>query len=97
MHDIAFLIAGLALCTFALRLAGFYLGASLPRRGAWARAFQALPGTVIASLVMMLVLRGGPKEWLAAAVSLAVALVSRSLPLTMVGGIGAVWALRHWG
>ncbi len=97
MSDIAFLIASLALCTFALRLGGYYLGASLPKSGAWARAFNALPGTVIASLVTMLALRGGPREWLAALISFGVALATRNLPLTMVAGIGAIWALRHWG
>lgn len=97
MGDVAFLIASLAVCTIALRIGGFYLGAALPKTGAWARAFNALPGTVIASLVAMLTLRGGPREWIAAAISFAVALATRSLPLTMIGGIGAIWALRHWG
>lgn len=97
MSEVGFLIAGLALSTFALRIGGYYLGASLPKSGAWARAFNALPGTVIASLVAMLALRGGPREWLAALVSFALALATRSLPVTMAGGIAAIWALRHWG
>jgi uncharacterized membrane protein len=97
MSDVAFLITGLAVCTFALRIGGYYLGASLPKGGAWARAFNALPGTLIASLVAMLALRGGPHEWLAALACLALALSTRSLPATMAGGIAAIWALRHWG
>ena len=97
MSDVALLIAGLAIATFALRLGGYYLGASLPREGAWARAFAALPGTVIASLVAMLALRGGPQEWFAAMVAFALALLTRSLPIVMVGGVLAIVALRRWG
>lgn len=97
MSDVALLIAGLAVATFALRIGGYYLGASLPREGAWARAFNALPGTVIASLVTMLALRGGPREWLAALVSFALAILTRSLPVVMIGGVLAIWALRRWG
>jgi branched-subunit amino acid transport protein len=37
---------------------------------------------------------GGPKEWAAAAVAIAVAILTRSLPLTMAAGIAAIWTLR---
>jgi branched-subunit amino acid transport protein len=39
-------------------------------------------------------LSGGPKEWIAAAVAIAVAVVTRNLPLTMAAGIASIWALR---
>lgn len=88
------LIAGLALGTFAIRLGGFLLGARLPRRGAWARAFEALPGALIAALVSVLLLEARTAERLAAAIALLVAAATRSLPLTMLAGIGAVLMLR---
>ncbi len=96
MSQVAIVIAGLALSTFALRLGGYYIGASLPKEGGWARAFNALPGSVIASLVAMLMLRGGPNEWVSGVVALGLAILTRSLPIAMAGGIAAIWALRHW-
>ncbi|WP_116133062.1 AzlD family protein [Tropicimonas sp. IMCC34043] len=88
------LIAALALATFAIRLGGYLLGARLPVDGPWARGFAALPGCLIASLLSVLLLQGGPAEWGAAAVAAGVAMASRSLPLTMVAGIAAICALR---
>lgn len=87
-------ILGLAAATFALRLGGFYLGRSLPQDGAWAAGLRALPGCLIASLVTFLVLQGGLVEWIAAAIAAVVALATRSLPLTMLAGVAAVWAQR---
>lgn len=87
-------IAGLAAATITIRLGGYYLGAALPQSGPWARGLKALPGTLITALVTLQLLNGGPAEWIAGAVALAVAIVSRSLPLTMLAGIVAVYLLR---
>ena len=90
-------IAGLALATFAIRLSGILLGQRIPRDGAWAVALNALPGCLLVSLVSVALLSGGPKEWTAAAIAAAVAIVTRNLPLTMAAGIAAIWALRAYG
>jgi uncharacterized membrane protein len=90
------LIVALAVATFAIRLCGVLLGQRLPQSGAWARGLNALPGCLLVSLVSVALLSGGPREWGAAAVSIAVAIATRSLPLTMVAGIAAVWALRRF-
>ena len=87
-------IAGLAAANVVIRLGGYYLGAALPQTGAWARGLKALPGTLITALVTLQLLQGGPAEWVAGAVALAVAVVTRSLPLTMVAGIVAIYLLR---
>jgi uncharacterized membrane protein len=97
MPETGIVIAGLAIGTFAIRLGGVLIGARLPAGGAWARAFEALPGSLIAALVTVILLQGGPAEWLAGAVALAVALATRNLPLTMAAGIAAVWGLRSLG
>jgi uncharacterized membrane protein len=94
MSDAWLLIVALAIATFAIRLSGILLGQRLPQSGLWARALNALPGCLLISLVSVALMSGGPKEWAAAAVSVAVAIVSRSLPLTMVAGIASIWALR---
>lgn len=88
------LTGGLALGTFTIRLGGYLIGARLPSDGAWARTLQALPGCLIAALLAVLLVRAGPVEWMAAALSLLVALTSKNLPLTMLAGVGAAWALR---
>lgn len=95
MTDTWLVITGLALGTFAIRCAGVLLGHSLPVHGGWARALRALPGCLIVSLVAVLLLSGGPFEWVAGLAAAIVALLTRNLPLTMLAGIGCVAALRH--
>lgn len=89
-------IIGLGLANLIIRLGGYYLGAALPQTGPWARGLKALPGTLITALVTLQVMQGGVNEWIAAAVALTVAVASRSLPLTMIAGILAIYTLRHW-
>jgi uncharacterized membrane protein len=94
MADPWILTAGLAAGTFSIRVAGYALGRRLPDSGPWARGLNALPGCLILSLVVYLLLTGGPAEWGAGALSLAVAFATRSLPLTMLAGVLAAAALR---
>jgi uncharacterized membrane protein len=89
-------ILGLTAANLVIRLGGYYLGAALPQRGPWARGLKALPGTLITALVTLQLMQGGPNEWIAASAALATAIASRSLPLTMVTGILAIYALRNW-
>ncbi|OUR77570.1 branched-chain amino acid transporter [Alphaproteobacteria bacterium 46_93_T64] len=88
------LILGLAIGTYSIRLGGYFLGAQLPSSGAWSRALTALPGSLIAALLAVILIQGGTADWLAASIALAVAMLTRSLPLTMIAGIVAVWFLR---
>jgi uncharacterized membrane protein len=87
-------IVGLTVATFAIRLSGVLLGQRLPQGGGWARALNALPGCLLVSLVAVALVSGGPKEWTAAVVAVAVAILTGSLPLTMAAGIASIWALR---
>ena len=97
LSSFTIVIAGLAAANLVIRLGGYYLGAALPQTGAWARGLKALPGTLITALVTLQLIQGGPAEWIAGAVALAVAIVSRSLPLTMLAGIVAIYLLRTFG
>jgi len=94
MTDHWLVIAGLAGGTLAIRVGGFLLGTTLPTTGPWARSLGALPGCLIAALLAVLLVQAGPVEWGAAAICLVVAMVTRSLPLTMLVGIAAVWLAR---
>jgi uncharacterized membrane protein len=88
------LIFGLMVGTFSIRLGGYFLGAQLPSTGAWARAFSALPGCLIAALLAVILVQGNLAEWIAAAIAFAAAALTRNLPFTMLAGILAVWVLR---
>ena len=68
----------------------------MPQTGAWARGLKALPGTLITALVTLQLINGGPQEWLAGAAALGAAIVTRSLPLTMLVGIVTIYLLRLW-
>lgn len=96
MTEVWWIILGLALGTFAARLAGVALGARIPQTGFWARALTALPGALIVALVAVNMMSGGPAEWAAGAVALCVAILTRNLPLTMIAGILAIVALRNF-
>lgn len=90
------MILSLAGVTFAIRMAGVYMGRRLPQQGAWARALKALPGCLIVALVSVSLLSGGPREWAAGAGAMAVAILTRSLVATMGFGIAAIWLLRTY-
>ena len=96
MTDIWWVIVPLATATFVIRMAGAVMGQRLPQTGSWARFLKALPGSLIVALVSVSLLSGGPQEWIAGGVAALVALVARSLPLTMAVGIGAIWVLRTY-
>lgn len=96
MSDPVLLTVLLAAATFSTRYLGVVLGQHVPTTGPWARALNALPGCLIVSLVAVILVRGGPNEWIGAAVALAVAFATRNLPLTMIVGIAVVWGLRNY-
>lgn len=96
MSEVWIIISILALGTFSIRLTGVLAGQKLPTSGFWARALNALPGCLIVSLVAVMLSSGGPKEWIAGAIALGVATWTKNLPLTMIAGILAVLALRHF-
>lgn len=94
MTDIGLVILGLAIGTFTARLGGILLGQRLPASGGWARALNALPGTLIVALVAGQLLQGGVTEWIAGALAAVTAFATRSLVLTMAVGIATVYLLR---
>lgn len=94
MSDPLLLTGALGVATFSTRYLGVVLGRHIPDTGPWTRALNALPGCLIVSLVTVMLAGGSMNELVGASVALGVALATRSLPLTMVAGVGAVWSLR---
>lgn len=92
-----FLAIGLAAAvTYLLRFGGLMLAASLPKSGRWKRFMDALPGTILLSLVAPGIVQEG---WWGAVGALATALCSYKTGNTFVSmlvGVAIVALQRHW-
>jgi len=87
-------ILGMTAVTFAIRAGGLLLADRLPRTGFVASWMKHIPAAVLASLVAPAIAGGGPAEGIAAAVTLVAYVLSRSLFVAMVAGVGAVFFAR---
>ena len=95
MHiEIWMTIIGLGGASFVIRLSGYLLASQIPQDGMWARALQALPGCLIASLVSLMMLNGTMLEWISAVMVLALAAITRKPNLAMFAGMMIIAALR---
>ncbi len=93
----ALAILGMAAATYLTRAAGLFIATRIrltPRTEAF---LQGIPGAVLISILLPGLTRGGPAEWVAAAVSLGLALKTRNLLAAMVAGVVAVCVLRQFG
>lgn len=88
-------IAGAALSTYALRFGGLLLAEKLPRTGAFKTFLEALPGTILISLVMPGILAAGPWGLIAAGATALLARKTGNLFLAMLAGVVIV-ALSRW-
>ena len=87
-------IIGLGVASFVIRLSGYLLASQIPQDGMWARALQALPGCLIASLVSLMMLNGTMLEWISAVMVLAIAAITRKPTLAMFAGMVIIAAMR---
>ncbi|MCE7765090.1 AzlD domain-containing protein [Pseudomonas putida] len=100
---ITFALIGLG--TFAIRLSFIELHSVLRIPPLFRRALAYVPASVLAALVLPAVVfpdRHAEFDWMnpqipAAALAALVAWRTRSTLLTLVVGMGALWALKHWG
>ena len=84
----------MAAVSYGIRVAGFLAGRRLhehPRLGA---ALDQLPAAILITLVVPLLARGGPAEWLAAALVAALAWYVDFLLVPLAAGVIAVVLLR---
>jgi uncharacterized membrane protein len=103
-------IIGMAVVTYATRIAGFALLSRSVMSGRLASWLSYVPGAVLMALVAPAAvptgvmagvhgesgaLTGGIPEAVGAAVTAAVALRFKNLLLAMVAGVGTVWLLRQ--
>lgn len=94
--ETAAVIFGMAVVTYLTRASGFYLVSRVKVSGRLEAFLNAIPGTVLVSLVAPVVLASGPAESAASLATILTAWKSRSLPLAMVVGVVVVWILRRF-
>jgi uncharacterized membrane protein len=88
-------IAGAALVTYALRLGGLLLAGRLPRNGGFRRLMDALPGTILISLVAPSIASAGILGGVAALATAFCAWKTRNILVAMVVGMVIV-ATGRW-
>jgi uncharacterized membrane protein len=92
--SIVLAIAGAALATYGLRLGGLLLAEHLPQNGGFKRFMEALPGTILLSLVAPGIFSAGLLGGVAALATALCAWKTRNVLLAMIVGMGIVAAGR---
>jgi uncharacterized membrane protein len=90
-------ILGAAAVTYGLRLGGLLLSDRLPQNGAFRRFMEALPGTILLSLVAPGILAAGIWGAVAAAATAICTWKTRNVFLSMLVGVAIVAATRRLG
>jgi len=88
-------IAAAAMATYGLRLGGLLLAGRLPASGRFKRFMDALPGTILLSLIVPAALAGGLWSWIATACTALCSLMTGNVFLSMIVGVVIV-ALSRW-
>lgn len=83
-------IAGAALATYGLRLGGLLLADHLPKNGGFRSFMEALPGTILLSLVAPGIFSAGLLGIFAAAATALCAWKTRNVLFAMLVGMGLV-------
>jgi uncharacterized membrane protein len=90
-------ILGAALVTYSLRIGGLLLAGRLPKTGRFKRFMDALPGTILLSLIVPAAIGAGPIGWVATFSTGLCSLKTGNVFLSMVVGILIVAAGRWFG
>ncbi len=90
-------IFGAAAVTYSLRIGGLILAGRLPKTGKFKRFMDALPGTILLSLIVPAALAAGPVGWLATVCTGICSLKTGNIFVSMVVGIVIVAVGRWFG
>lgn len=88
--SIVMAIAGAALATYGLRLGGLLLAEHLPQNGGFKRFMEALPGTILLSLVAPGIYSAGLLGAVAALATALCAWKTKNILIAMLVGMGLV-------
>lgn len=97
MNDVYLVIGAAALVTYALRFGGLLLAGRLPRTGRFKRFMDALPGTILLSLIAPAALAGGMWSWIATGATAFCSLKTGNVFVSMILGVAIVALSRHFG
>ena len=89
-------ICGVAAATYAFRFGGLLLSERIPQSGPFKAFMDALPGTILLSLVVPGIFAAGPVGWLAALITAGVARKTGNLFLSMGLGVAIVAICRNF-
>ena len=87
-------VAAMAAVTYAIRAGGFWLMGYVPLTPRVRSILNALPGAVIASIILPLAVRGGTAAVIAVVTSLVVMALRRNDLLAVICGMGAAAFVR---
>lgn len=89
-------IVGMAIVSFAVKAGGLLLATRMPQHGFAAAWLRHIPSAVMASLVAPAVVSGSAAEVVAAIVTAAVFIATKSLLAAMALGVASVYLMRLW-
>jgi len=87
-------IVGMSLATYATKAGGFWVLSRVTVSERVEAGLEVLPGAIIVSILGPELVNGGPAEWAAGAVVLAVMVRTENVLLALLSGLMAVLALR---
>lgn len=90
-------IAAAALATYSLRLGGLLLAGRLPKTGNFRKFMDALPGTILLSLIVPAAIAAGFWGWIATTATALCSLRTGNVFASMVVGVVIVAASRYFG
>ena len=86
-----------ALVTYGLRLGGLLLAERLPKTGRFRTFMDALPGTILLSLIVPTALAAGVWGWIATIACAVCSLKTGNVFISMLLGVAIIAASRHFG
>lgn len=89
-------ILAAALATYVLRLGGLLMAGRLPKTGRFKKFMDALPGTILLSLIVPAALAAGFWGWIATLCTAICSLRTGNVFLSMVVGVVIVAVSRHF-
>jgi len=87
-------ILAASIITYTFRLGGLLLADRLPQTGLFRYFLDALPGTILVSLVVPSALNAGWQGFIGVAACLVIYIHTRNLLLTMITGVLTVYLVR---
>jgi uncharacterized membrane protein len=87
-------VAGMCVLTYATKAGGLWLLGRIDLSERARAGLTVLPGGIVVAIVAPRLAAGGPAEWAAAALVVAVAHRTDNMLLALVVGVGAVLLLR---